>query len=64
MAGQVLLLMGEDLTHYRVWDGMRAIDYLLTRRKWTRSASPAPATPAAARSRFSSRDRRSAWDAP
>jgi cephalosporin-C deacetylase-like acetyl esterase len=23
--------MGEDLTHYRVWDGMRAIDYLLTR---------------------------------
>src|ERR1051326_711260 len=31
MAGQLLLLMGEDLTHYRVWDGMRAIDYLLTR---------------------------------
>ncbi len=31
MPGQVLLLMGEDLTHYRVWDGMRAIDYLLTR---------------------------------
>ena len=31
MAGQVLLLMGDDLTHYRVWDGMRAIDYLQTR---------------------------------
>jgi cephalosporin-C deacetylase-like acetyl esterase len=28
MPGQALLLMGEDLTHYRVWDGMRAIDYL------------------------------------
>jgi cephalosporin-C deacetylase-like acetyl esterase len=31
MLGQILLLMGEDLTHYRIWDGMRAIDYLLTR---------------------------------
>ena len=31
MPGQVLLMMGEDLTHYRIWDGMRAIDYLLTR---------------------------------
>lgn len=31
MPGQVLLLMGEDLTHYRIWDGMRAIDYLLDR---------------------------------
>jgi dienelactone hydrolase len=31
MPGQVLLLMGQDLTHYMVWDGMRAIDYLLTR---------------------------------
>ncbi len=31
MPGQVLLLMGQDLTHYRVWDGMRAIDYLETR---------------------------------
>jgi cephalosporin-C deacetylase-like acetyl esterase len=30
-SGQLLLLLGEDLTHYRVWDGMRAIDYLLTR---------------------------------
>ena len=29
--GQQLLLIGEDLTHYRIWDGMRAIDYLLTR---------------------------------
>ena len=33
MAGQLLLLMGEDLTHYRIWDGMRAIDYLLTRKE-------------------------------
>jgi cephalosporin-C deacetylase-like acetyl esterase len=31
MPGQILLLMGEDLTHYRIWDGMRAIDYLETR---------------------------------
>jgi cephalosporin-C deacetylase-like acetyl esterase len=31
MPGQLLLLMGENLTQYRVWDGMRAIDYLLTR---------------------------------
>jgi cephalosporin-C deacetylase-like acetyl esterase len=31
MPGQLLLLLGEDLTHYRVWDGMRALDYLLTR---------------------------------
>jgi cephalosporin-C deacetylase-like acetyl esterase len=33
MAGQLLLLMGQDLTHYRIWDGMRAIDYLLTRKE-------------------------------
>ena len=31
LPGQLLLLIGQDLTHYRVWDGMRAIDYLLTR---------------------------------
>ncbi|MSV29581.1 MAG: hypothetical protein EXQ52_12685, partial [Bryobacterales bacterium] len=31
MPGQLLLLLGEDLTHYRIWDGLRAIDYLLTR---------------------------------
>jgi len=31
MPGHLLLLQGEDLTHYRVWDGIRAIDYLLTR---------------------------------
>ncbi|HUS06629.1 MAG TPA: alpha/beta hydrolase family protein [Bryobacteraceae bacterium] len=31
MPGQVLLLMGEDLAHYRIWDGMRAIDYLESR---------------------------------
>lgn len=31
MAGQLLLLCGENLTAYLVWDGMRAIDYLLTR---------------------------------
>jgi cephalosporin-C deacetylase-like acetyl esterase len=31
MPGQVLLLMGEDLTHYRVWDGIRGIDYLQQR---------------------------------
>jgi cephalosporin-C deacetylase-like acetyl esterase len=31
MPGQLLLLMRQDLTHYRIWDGMRAIDFLLTR---------------------------------
>jgi cephalosporin-C deacetylase-like acetyl esterase len=31
LPGQLLLLIGENLTQYRVWDGMRAIDYLLTR---------------------------------
>jgi dienelactone hydrolase len=31
MAGQLLLLLGENLTSYLVWDGIRAIDYLLTR---------------------------------
>jgi cephalosporin-C deacetylase-like acetyl esterase len=31
MPGQLLILMGESLTQYMVWDGMRAIDYLLTR---------------------------------
>jgi hypothetical protein len=31
MPGQLLLLLGETLTQYRIWDGMRAIDYLLTR---------------------------------
>ncbi|MFN7997017.1 MAG: acetylxylan esterase [Bryobacteraceae bacterium] len=31
MPGQLLLLMGENLSAYRIWDGMRAIDYLLTR---------------------------------
>jgi cephalosporin-C deacetylase-like acetyl esterase len=33
MPGQLLLLMGESLTQYRIWDGMRAIDYLQTRRE-------------------------------
>lgn len=31
MPGQLLLLLGENLTQYLVWEGMRAIDYLLTR---------------------------------
>ncbi|HEX3967109.1 MAG TPA: alpha/beta hydrolase family protein, partial [Edaphobacter sp.] len=31
MAGQDLFLLGETLTGYMVWDGMRAIDYLLSR---------------------------------
>ena len=31
LPGQLLLLIGEDLTHYRIWDGMRAVDYLLAR---------------------------------
>jgi len=31
MPGQLLILLGESLTQYHVWDGMRAIDYLLTR---------------------------------
>ena len=31
LPGTVLLLLGENLTGYRVWDGIRGIDYLLTR---------------------------------
>jgi cephalosporin-C deacetylase-like acetyl esterase len=31
MPGHLLFLVGENLTDYRIWDGMRAIDYLLTR---------------------------------
>lgn len=31
MPGQLLLLLGETLTGYLVWEGMRAIDYLLAR---------------------------------
>jgi cephalosporin-C deacetylase-like acetyl esterase len=31
MPGQLLLLFGESLTEYCIWDGMRAIDYLMTR---------------------------------
>lgn len=31
MPGQLQLLLGQNLTEYRVWDAMRAIDYLLTR---------------------------------
>jgi cephalosporin-C deacetylase-like acetyl esterase len=31
LVGQLLLLIGQDLTHYRIWDGMRALDYLLSR---------------------------------
>jgi dienelactone hydrolase len=31
MGGQLLLLMGESLTAYLMWDGMRGIDYLLSR---------------------------------
>ncbi len=31
MPGQLQLLLGENLSEYLVWDGMRAIDYLLTR---------------------------------
>ena len=31
MAGQMMLLFGDTLTGYRIWDAMRAIDYLETR---------------------------------
>ncbi len=31
MAGQLLLLFGDTLTGYRIWDAMRAIDYLESR---------------------------------
>lgn len=33
MPGHLLVLLGETLTQYRVWDGMRGIDYLLTRQE-------------------------------
>lgn len=31
MPGHLLFLLGENLTQYRIWDGMRAVDCLLTR---------------------------------
>lgn len=31
LPGQSLLLLGQDLTNYAVWDGMRGIDYLFAR---------------------------------
>lgn len=31
MPGQLQILLGQTLTGYRVWDAMRAVDYLLTR---------------------------------
>ncbi|HTS69290.1 MAG TPA: acetylxylan esterase, partial [Terriglobia bacterium] len=31
MPGHLLFLLGENLTEYRIWDGMRAIDYLESR---------------------------------
>jgi cephalosporin-C deacetylase-like acetyl esterase len=31
MPGHLLLLLGASLTQYRIWDGMRAIDYLMIR---------------------------------
>jgi cephalosporin-C deacetylase-like acetyl esterase len=31
MPGHLLFLLGENLTQYRIWDGMRAVDYLVTR---------------------------------
>jgi len=31
MPGHLLFLLGENLTEYRIWDGMRAVDYLETR---------------------------------
>jgi cephalosporin-C deacetylase-like acetyl esterase len=31
LEGQLLLLIGQDLTQYRIWDGMRALDYLVSR---------------------------------
>jgi dienelactone hydrolase len=31
LEGQLLMLIGEELTHYRIWDGMCGIDYLTSR---------------------------------
>jgi cephalosporin-C deacetylase-like acetyl esterase len=31
--GHLLVLLGESLTQYHIWDGIRAIDYLLTRQE-------------------------------
>jgi cephalosporin-C deacetylase-like acetyl esterase len=31
LEGQLLMLLGEDLTYYRIWDGMHGLDYLLSR---------------------------------
>lgn len=31
LEGQLLMLIGEELTHYRIWDGMCGIDFLTSR---------------------------------
>ena len=35
MAGTQCLLTGTNIARYFIWDGIRAFDYLLTRRTWT-----------------------------
>ena len=47
--GNPLYLLGTSLARYRIWDGLRGLDYLASRPKWTRPGSAASATRAAAR---------------
>jgi hypothetical protein len=46
--GNPLYLLGTNLARYRIFDGLRALDYLASLRKSTPSASGASATPAGA----------------
>jgi hypothetical protein len=48
--GNLATLAGTSLVRYMVWDGMRAVDYLLARTTSTPSASPSPARAAEASS--------------
>ena len=49
MMGLGCMLLGSNVAQYRIWDGMRAIDYLQSRGDIRRTRSAARATPAAAR---------------
>ena len=55
MLGNPLYLLGTSLARYRIWDGMRGLDYLTSRPEVDPSGSAASATRAAARSRPTSR---------
>ena len=48
LIGVGAILVGRGTASYRIWDGIRAIDYLESRPEIERRKSAAPAVPAAA----------------